>query len=347
MEATIRPQHQRGTLKKAPMDWPAPVTAVAMLGLLFAVAGLLGFRQWDGTDQSHHFLGDVPWTIWRLVAGAAVVTFVVLFLFAVRLLRHTNEWGLTTTRSRRRAYLATAAVLVGGAMVLQIKVGQTPQLPVNRLDLRTRAVLFAGLITGVPWMALVWLAHDECAKTSRSQAIAATATSQSNDGSGNSASLGQLLQLWRLLVACIGAFAIGVVMAIITAGALRASFISVHPLCSERNGNLADVPPGTVCGESFPPSYVLFYGAFFAVLLTLIAAPLGAAWRARAVELVEWTFPLPEDGKPTEEWVAGRERLAKLLHLDVSILRNPLTALSLFTPLVVSTLAAFIPQLGN
>ncbi len=49
---------------------------------------------------------------------------------------------------------------------------------------------------------------------------------------------------------------------------------------------------------------------------------------------------------PTDAWVADRARLSKILQLDVPILRNPLIALSIFTPLITSTLAAFIPQLG-
>ncbi len=37
----------------------------------------------------------------------------------------------------------------------------------------------------------------------------------------------------------------------------------------------------------------------------------------------------------------------RLLHLNTPILRNPLTLLSVFTPLISSTLAAFLPQLGS
>lgn len=44
--------------------------------------------------------------------------------------------------------------------------------------------------------------------------------------------------------------------------------------------------------------------------------------------------------------MAAKARLEKLLHLDVPLLRNPLTALSVFVPLVTAALAAFIPQLG-
>lgn len=75
--------------------------------------------------------------------------------------------------------------------------------------------------------------------------------------------------------------------------------------------------------------------------------PLVASWRARAQDLVEHGCPLPADGKPTAEWSEERERLEKLLHLDLSILRNPLTALSVFAPLLISALAAFLPQIAG
>jgi hypothetical protein len=41
------------------------------------------------------------------------------------------------------------------------------------------------------------------------------------------------------------------------------------------------------------------------------------------------------------------QQLEQLLHVDVPLLRNPLTALSLFAPLLTSVLAVFIPQLTS
>jgi hypothetical protein len=125
-------------------------------------------------------------------------------------------------------------------------------------------------------------------------------------------------------------FYLAVVAAIVNSGALRASFLNAHPARS----------------ADFPPSNVLFYGAFFAVILSVITIPLVAAWRSCATTAVERTCPLPPDGQPTDDWVSARERLEKLLHLDVPLLRNPLTALSIFVSLITAALAAFIPQLG-
>ncbi len=321
---------------KGPGEWPAPVAALALWSMFFLVIAGLGAGASDGTPQSEVFVRGVSWLVWRAVAAAAVVMFVVLLWFATRLLRHARRWGLTASVSRRRAYFGAAAFVVALAMVAQLRFGQSPQLPVSRLDLRTRCVLYAGLVTAVPWLTLVWLTHDECRRRSRHPTATATEPG-----------LERLLRLWRLVVMCTGAFAVGVVAAIATSGALRAAFVSVHPSCADAFPPPATVPEGAICAESFPASNVLYYGAFFAVLLTMIAAPMGVAWRARAQELVGRMYPLPSDGRPTEAWVADRARLGKELHLDVSILRNPLTVLSIFTPLVTSTLAAFIPQLGQ
>jgi len=49
------------------------------------------------------------------------------------------------------------------------------------------------------------------------------------------------------------------------------------------------------------------------------------------------------DDLPTEDWVAKRDRLEGLLNLDTPILRNPLTVISVLTPLATSLLAAFLP----
>ena len=41
------------------------------------------------------------------------------------------------------------------------------------------------------------------------------------------------------------------------------------------------------------------------------------------------------------------EWLESLLHLDVGVLKSPITALTVFTPLITAALAGFVPQLGS
>ena len=339
-----------------------PLVTLAIFLLFFCAAALLNLAAPMATAESRTFVRSVSWGVWRAVASAAIVLFLVLLVVAVRILRHPQQWGLLGAPRRLRNYLLLAIVAIGAFATFMVSNRASPDLPVRALGLRTLAVLLAGLLASVPWLALVWLAHAECEDLSVAvsrlpgkdipestgaagdappTALAASATPVANvagsaDGvseedAGYGAVVGRLLDVWQLMTTCVGAFALGVVAAILSSGALRAAFVAEHP---RRAGE-------------FPPSNVLLYGAFFAVILTVITLPLAFSWRTRARQLVQRAYPLPPDGRPTEAWVAARGRLEKLLHLDVSLLRNPLTALSIFTPLITAALAAFIPQLGG
>jgi hypothetical protein len=306
------------------------------LGILFGVVALLGFAQSTGSRQSRLLTASVPWLVWKVVGALAIVAFIALFLVAIQILRNGPDWGLTGSAGRSRNYLVAAAFVVALIALLILVSGGSADIPVNGLVIRTRAVLFAGMLAVIPWLALVWLAQAEChdlraALTSPPGKLDAEAGAAGAGGTIPTALNARLLQLWKLLTTCVTAFAVAVVAAIVNSGALRASFLNAHPARS----------------ADFPPSNVLFYGAFFAVILSVITIPLVAAWRGCAATAVERTCPLPPDGQPTDDWVSARERLEKLLHLDVPLLRNPLTALSIFVPLITAALAAFIPQLGT
>jgi hypothetical protein len=227
---------------------------------------------------------------------------------------------------------------------VQWRFGEAVPVPVAEMGWRSRAVLYAGLLGAVPWLTIVWLAYDTCRALARVDPGPAEV-----DGHARALAhhLDRLVDLWRLLLATAGAFATGVVAAIVTAGALRSAAVVAHDQCVTRQPAPSSTAAGVACAEAFPASNVLLYGAVFAFLLSVMAAPLGAAWRARAMEFVDDCHPLPENGRPTAEWVEGRDRLSSVLHLDQSIVRNPLTALSVFVPLLASLLAQFVPQLGG
>lgn len=293
---------------------------IVVLGLFVVVAAILGLSASTGSRASAAETASVSWLAWRVVGALAIVVFVMLFAFALRILRNAADWGLMAPGRRGRTYLLAAVLVVGAVGVVIALAGGEPDIPVRLLALRARTVLVTGMVAMVPWLALVWLAHAECGDLADALRVSRLPALLS----------ARLLLLWKLLVACVSAFAVAVVAAIVNSGALRASFLAAHP---HR-------------GSAFPASNVLLYGAFFALILSLITIPLVAAWRSCAFEVVERAYPLPPDGLPTDEWLSSRSRLEKLLHLDVPLLRNPLTALSVFLPLVTATLAAFVPQLG-
>ncbi len=337
-----------------------PVVTLAALGMIFAAATLLGVSASTGSRDSQLLITSVAWLVWKVVGALALVVFVALFLLALRILRNGPDWGLTGSGRRTRNYLIASTLVAAVIAVLILAGGGSPDIPVNGLVIRTRAVLFAGMIAIVPWLALVWLAQAECHDLRdllSTPPVDGGAESEGKGGPAGSSSgtavaprlpaggpagtavaprqppllNARLLLLWKLLTACVTAFAVAVVAAIANSGALRASFLAAHPARS----------------AEFPPANVLLYGAFFAVILSVITIPLVASWRACALRVVERTCPLPPDGQPTEDWFSARARLERLLHLDVPLLRNPLTALSIFVPLITAALAAFVPQLGT
>jgi hypothetical protein len=319
---------------------PPPVRSAVLLALLFGFAALLGIAGSDGTAASQQFVRSVPWTVWRGVTSGALVIFVVLSIQAIRVLQHPDRWGIDKPAPRRERYLAFAAA--GATLIVGYRLffpGVGPDLPVQNLNLRTATVLVVGMLASIPWLTVVWLAHAECHDLGKEVTRGAPPPNEfiaaMHDASGETElfrrAVQRLLLLWQLLLVCVGAFTVGVVASVATSGALRGAFVAAHP---DR-------------AREFPPANVLLYGGFFALALSIITVPLAASWRARAWGLVEHACPLPPDGKPTAEWAEERARLEQLLHLDLSILRNPLTALSVFAPLLISALAAFLPQIAG
>ncbi|MEI8410088.1 MULTISPECIES: hypothetical protein [unclassified Kribbella] len=321
---------------------PPPVRSMIVFTLLFAFAWLLGIAGSKGGAESDAFVQSVPWTIWRFIAGAALAVFVVLTVQAVRILQRPKEWGMFPTAGRRNRYLLLATVgAVSGAMLGLLHPAGSPDLPVQGLKWRTGCVLVAGMLASIPWLTIVWLAHAECHDLEKEIPRGTTGHVENDyiaamqDKPGESehlrSAIERLEQLWQLLLFCVGAFAFGVVAAVASAGALRGAFVAAYP---QRD-------------HEFPPANVLMYGLLFALGLSIIAVPMAVAWRNRAHQLVKHACPLPPDGKPTAEWVEERHRIERLLHLDSSIVRNPLTVISVLAPLLISALAAFLPQVAG
>jgi hypothetical protein len=317
-----------------------PLVTIVSIALILIAMWLLRFRSSDGSHVSDRFVAGVPWFAWTAVAGLSLAVFAVSFAIGLRAILWPPEaLGLDSMPvARRYRYLAVAFLLVAAiAVAMFAGTGAPPavaSMPVSHILLRTRGVVLVGFAATIPWLALVWLAHAICSELPVRAATGTvvsdeTGTVVAEDDTG--AVISRLQRLWRLMTQCITAAAISVVVAIVTAGALRAAFLAYAPSR----------------GDDFPASNVLLYGAFFAVLQAAIGLPLVISWRGRARELVERTYPLPAGGRPTETWWDDRRRLETLLHLNIPLLRNPLAALSIFAPLVTSALAVFIPQLAT
>lgn len=321
---------------------PPPVLSMIVLGLAFGFAALIGMDASTGTAESRAFAHGVPWTVWRAMAGTSLVVFAVLTVQAIRILQHPAKWGFYPPPGRARRYLlcAIAGTIAGGVYALVFP-PPGPRVPVHYLDARTGIVLVAALLAAIPWLTIVWLAHAECrdlkngvgrrASARQGHEYADAMEEETVDPESFRLAVAQLEGLWRLLLTCAGAFALGVVAAVASAGALRGAFVAAYP---DRH-------------DEFPPANVLLFGGLFTLGLSVIAVPMAVAWRHRAQQLVEHACPLPPDGRPTAGWTEERERVEHMLHLDTPFVRNPLTLISVTAPLLVSALAAFLPIVAN
>jgi len=287
--------------------WTPPAVTAAAMALL-VVAGLIG---WVGASHADapSFVNSTAWLSWLVLSGLALNVFAALLAGSVLVLRSRERWGLGASRRLRPYLFCSIAFVVLLIVVRLLTGGRNPDLPVTGLPLRTGAILGMGMLACIPWLAMVWLAHATVLATDVEHG---DAVDVAND----------LARLWRLVVVIVSAFTAVVVVAILCSGALRAAFLFAHP---DRS-------------DEFPPQNVLLYGAIFAILLALITVPLIASWRSRALRLVETVAPTPSP---------ERTSLETQLQLNLPLLKNPLTALNVFAPLVTSVLAAFIPQLGK
>jgi hypothetical protein len=230
------------------------------------------------------------------------------------------------------AAIAATAVSIGAGAVAE----QRQQLPIAHVGARTSVLVAIGAIALVPWLAVVWLVHATCRDLNlQIETISASGMPDAPDSpSPYHLPLCRLLALWDVIVRCVLVFSAAVVAAIVTTGAMRGVSIEAFPTGPDQP-------------DPFPSVYVLLYGAAFAFLLLLVTVPMVASWRSKAAKIIDATAPIPDSLKIDAEWDDRRKRLEALLHLDASLLRSPLTALSALTPLVTSALAAFLPELAK
>ncbi|HZO70491.1 MAG TPA: hypothetical protein VFB74_36290 [Kribbellaceae bacterium] len=310
---------------------PALRTVAALVVLIVSV-GLLSWQASDGTSEGDRVTELPAWAIWCVLAATSVLAFAGLLARGVELI---GEHRTLPAASGRRllGFFVLATLIAIAVWVTLLAAGGwqlAEQLPINHLRVRTTAVLSIGMLAALPWLVLVWLVHAECREIGAA-ARRAVAADPPEDQHPLYDAAQRLLALWDLLVRCVLAFLVFVVAAVTTSGALRALFVDALP---ERS-------------DEFPPSAVLLYGMVFALVLLVISIPMIASWRAKASYIAQRLGPVPTDLVVTEGWLEQQARTAALLHLDVPLLRSPLTLLAALTPIVTSLVATFLPLLGE
>ncbi|WP_144122765.1 hypothetical protein [Catellatospora sichuanensis] len=315
------------------------VNTLAAVAVLVTAVPLLGWRADTGTAHSHAVTGSTSWLLWRGVGAASLLLFLVVGSRGVAQLRQSRREADPAGRRRITVFTWLAALFVAVAATgvtlaaLAVAARREP-VPIGYVTVRTSGLVAIGALALVPWLAQVWLVHARTRDLGLEiERVSAEPAPAQTEPSPLYAPLQQLLALWEVITRCVLAFALAVVAAIVTTGAMRGVTLEAFP--PQKDGP-----------DPFPSVHVLLYGAAFAFVLLLVTVPMLAAWRARATLAVEAIAPIPSTLAVDAAWDEQRQRWEGLLQLDVSLLRSPLTALSAFVPLATSALAAFLPELA-
>jgi hypothetical protein len=347
------------------------VTASPAVEFVLFVIGAAATYILLGLGLGESYLLDArAWDVWRATAAVAVGLSSVFLYRGVKAL-----WALPdpvaglSDRWKWFYFLYACLLGVGVFLFLLRGLGDEVPWPIDDMDRRTNAVAIAGGLAAVPWVALILIAQRPLRRprSGRRPEFVRRLRGWLDQGGRGELTLHGRLQIWDLITACLTAFALFVALALIPTGALRALWL-VH-VDAEADA-AGDAAKATAEGESgttseeveaaraaavadrtelldaeFSALDVLLYGAFFAVVLAAFTVPVLAVWRDTSRRLIDASIPLPNAADVNGDVVEKRQRLEALLHLDKSLLRNPLTVFSVFTPLITSLLAAFVPEL--
>lgn len=301
-----------------PLRGSPPWQTLVFVGIAVAIFYLLDV----GTGGA--VLADSQeWAVWRVIAGAGTTLALGLSIMGWRQL--TVLQGSTEPfcrhRGRRFWYRAAAAAYVVGVVAFLATAPSTDgrrDWPAElSMTVRLGAVMLSMAVAAVPWVALVWSLH----KVIRHSPV-----------SGDDQEITTLHRRWTVLANCVYAFVALVVVAVLQVGALRLVWLAQAGLSQPQK-------------DQFTESDVLLYGAFLAVLMAALAIPLVTSYQSRARIFVNQKYPPAAYRDEAVE--AERTRLEKCLHLDISVLGNPLAAVSVLTPLITAAIAAFVPALGG
>ena len=287
-------------------------------------------------------VGTREWQVWVATVSAGLSIATLLLLSGVRRLL------LLPSHLPDSAGVARRTVLTHGCLALVWIVGlgwavsmlvHEPRAWPNVMDMEWRLVTVSavGLFCATPWVAITWLCHFATDHVPPDRELHRPAAEGSAVKSDADSQIIDLQRIWSQIVAVALRFATLVAVALIPTGALRNLWLS-KDVAEEARPSLE---------ASFSTTDVLLYGAMWALVASLVVIPLVISWRSSAKSVIDSEFPPNATTAKDPTTIAARDALESMLNLQTGVLRNPLTVLTIATPVLTAALAAFVPQIGK
>jgi hypothetical protein len=282
---------------------------VAVLCAVLLTVALLLF-DWNASPASEGFVNDTRFLIWAALLCTQSALWAVLALpLGTSLRRLYSDYGATRALVGRIA-LSTAVIVVLVVGFEHFYYPAVPRYPFAHHGAKLIALTVVGFVVALLALIGMWLVEAASAQLPYARREKA---------------LPEYLRLRGDLRLFLSAAAAVIGAATLSAGALRGAILA------------------NVKGASFPPEYVLYYGAYFSALLTLAYAPAYLRFRDVGRHLLDALLPLPNDRPDSwADWYANRKALEGLLELDVATSKGLQTGLAIATPLVGSAIGLLL-----
>ncbi len=282
---------------------------LVVLGAVVVTAAVLLF-DWNASPASEEFVKDIRFLIWAVLLCTQSALWAILALpLWTSLHRLYSDYGASRGLVRQIA-LSTAVIVVLGVGFVFFYSPAVPDYPLAHH--RAKLLILTAVGFGVTLLALIgmWLVEAASVRLA--------------SGRGENA-LPEYLRLRGDLRYFLTAAAVIIGAATLSTGALRSAILA------------------NVHGASFPPEYVLYYGAYFSLLLALAYAPAYFTFRQVGRDLENALLPLPK-GSPNawSDWYANRKALEGLLELDVATSKGLQTGLAIAAPFIGSAIGLLL-----
>ena len=354
--------------------YPALKTVGILAGALTAYQAL-NWATTDGADDKNGVVSTAQFGLWLAIASFAIVVFASYAVTGYVDLFRSQRYGERTSVLVRYILLMAA---FGGGIVAALSVSGTKSnlntVDIGYWDVIRIGLVVAGVVAGGPWVIGIWRMHAALGtyrgRISELPTAAEADAAQhppapepvrrwcglrpakpTAEPSGNPVPAARLDHMMHRLLTLRNGISVAVVhlltlvlFAVVMAGALRGAVVFQPPPVKEGDPVPAP-PPGFVSADDFSESSIVIYGAFFTAMLAIAALPLLLAWKRTATQLLDQAYP--RHVVSTQDDADARSRLSTTLDINGTLFTSPVALSAVLSPLIISALAVFVPQVSK